>query len=314
MPETTVLKPGPLTVVDYRCRSARREDPFAEQHDVASVSFVRRGTFGYRCRGQSHELVTGCVLVGRVGEEFVCTHDHHGGGDECLCFKLSPELAERLSPRPSAWEGNVSASARPGVLPPIAELMVLGELAQSAADGTSDVGLDEAGLELVSRCLALATETSPDVIVPSPVLCRRALETALWIDENAREPIDLAAAAAHAGISSYHFLRIFARVVGVTPHQYLVRCRLRHAARQLRDDRASVTSVALNVGFNDVSNFIRTFRRAAGVTPLQFQARARVRQRRCRSAVPSGIPSGASPGTRTGIAPRVSPQRARGAR
>lgn len=293
-----MLKLGPLMVVDYRCRSAPREDPFPERHDMASVSFVRRGTFGYRCRGQRHELVAGAVLVGRVGEEFVCTHDHHGGGDECLCFKLEPELAERLSPRRAAWERSV--------LPPLAELMVLGELAQSAADGSSDVGLDEAGLELVSRCLGLAADASAEVIVPSPVLCRRALETALWLEENASEPIDLGAAAAHAGISSYHFLRIFARVVGVTPHQYLVRCRLRLAARRLRDDRASVTRVALDVGFNDVSNFIRTFRRAAGVTPLEFQARARVRRRRRRSAMSSG----ASPR----VIPRVSPQRARGAR
>jgi AraC family transcriptional regulator len=274
MPETLVLKLGPLTVVDYRCRSARREQPFTEQHDVASVSFVRRGTFGYRCRGKSDQLVAGSVLVGRAGDEFVCTHDHHGGGDECLCFKLAPELAERLGGRPSAWQRSV--------LPPLAELMVLGELAQAAADGTSDVGLDEAGLELVSRCLGLAAGVAPEPIATSPVLCRRALETALWLEANASEPIDLAAAAAHAGVSSYHFLRVFARVVGVTPHQYLVRCRLRHAARRLTDEPTNVTRVALDVGFNDVSNFIRTFRRAAGVTPLEFQSRARARRRRSR--------------------------------
>jgi AraC-like DNA-binding protein len=238
--------------------------------------------------------VAGSVLVGRAGDDFVCTHDHHGGGDECLCFKLAPEVAELLGPKPAAWGRSV--------LPPLAELMVLGELAQCAADGTSDVGLDEAALELVSRGLAVAADAAPEVIVPSPVLCRRALETALWIEANAREPIDLAAAAAHAGISSYHFLRVFARVVGVTPHQYLVRCRLRHAARRLGDGAASVTSVALDVGFNDVSNFIRTFRRAAGLTPLEFQARARARRRRSRGAISSRV------------APRVSPPRARGAR
>jgi AraC-like DNA-binding protein len=284
MPETTVLERGPLTVVDYRCRSGQREAPFAERHDIASVSFVRRGTFGYRCRGKAHELVAGSVLVGRAGDEFVCTHDHHGGGDECLCFKLAPEVAEHLGPRPAAWARSV--------LPPLAELMVLGELAQAAAEGTTDIALDEAGLELVSRCLGLAAGASPEVVAPSPVLCRRALETALWLEENASEPIDLDAAATIAGISSYHFLRIFARVVGVTPHQYLVRCRLRHAARRLSDDRASVTRVALDVGFNDVSNFIRTFRRAAGVTPLAFQARARARRRRGRAAAVPQRPRG----------------------
>lgn len=279
MPETTVLESGPLTVVDYRCRSARREAPFAEQHDLSSVSFVRRGTFGYRCRGRAHELVAGAVLLGRAGDEFVCTHDHHGGGDECLCFKLTPEVAERIVTKPEAWERSV--------LPPLAELMLLGELAQAAAEGKSDVGLDEAGFELVSRCLALAAGTPPEPLTVSPVLRRRAIETALWLEHHSSEPIGLASAAAHAGISAYHFLRVFSRVVGATPHQYLVRCRLRHAARRLSDDRSSVTRVALDVGFGDVSNFIRTFRLAAGVTPLEFQGRLRKRRRRGRApAIP----------------------------
>ncbi|HWO10194.1 MAG TPA: AraC family transcriptional regulator [Polyangiaceae bacterium] len=272
MPETTVLQRGPLTVVDYRCQSARHEPAYGEWHDSSSVSFVRRGTFGYRCRGRAHELVAGAVLVGRAGDEFVCTHDHHGGGDECLSFKLTPELAEQLGAQREAWSRSV--------LPPLAELMVLGEQAQAVAEGKSDLGLDEAGLSFVSRCLELAAGASPEPVVLSPVLCRRALESALWLEAHASEPIDLAQAAAYAGTSSYHFLRLFSCVVGATPHQYLVRCRLRHAARLLSDDRASVTGVALDVGFGDVSNFIRTFRRAAGVTPLQFQARARARRRR----------------------------------
>ena len=65
---------------------------------------------------------------------------------------------------------------------------------------------------------------------------RRAVETALWIDAHSHRPIDLEDAAAQAGISPFHFLRLFSGVLGVTPHQYLVRSRLRHAARLLADD------------------------------------------------------------------------------
>ena len=53
----------------------------------------------------------------------------------------------------------------------------------------------------------------------------------------------------------------------MTPHQYLVRSRLRHAARLLADDERSITDVAYDVGFGDLSNFVRTFHRAAGVSP-----------------------------------------------
>jgi AraC family transcriptional regulator len=61
----------------------------------------------------------------------------------------------------------------------------------------------------------------------------------------------------------------------VTPHQYLIGARLRHAAHRLAGGAESITSVALDVGFGDLSNFVRTFRRAAGVSPRRFRAAAR---------------------------------------
>ena len=78
-----------------------------------------------------------------------------------------------------------------------------------------------------------------------------------------------------AGLSPFHFLRLFSHVLGVTPHQYLVRSRLRHAARLLADDSRAVTDIAFDVGFGDLSNFVRTFHRAAGVSPRGFRNAAK---------------------------------------
>jgi AraC-like DNA-binding protein len=104
---------------------------------------------------------------------------------------------------------------------------------------------------------------------------RRAVETALWIDAHSHRQIDLEHAAGQAELSPFHFLRLFASVLGVTPHQYLVRSRLRHAARLLADDERPVTDVAYDVGFGDLSNFVRTFHRAAGVSPRRFREASR---------------------------------------
>ena len=98
---------------------------------------------------------------------------------------------------------------------------------------------------------------------------------ALWIDAHSHRPIDLEDAAAQAGISPFHFLRLFSDVLGVTPHQYLLRSRLRHAARRLADDDSPITDIAYDVGFSDLSNFVRTFRRAAGASPLKFRQASR---------------------------------------
>ena len=100
---------------------------------------------------------------------------------------------------------------------------------------------------------------------------RRAVEAALWIDDNSHAEVDLEQAAKQVGLSPFHFLRLFSSVLGVTPHQYLVRSRLRHAARLLAEDDIAVTDIAYDVGFGDLSNFVRTFHRAAGVSPAKFR-------------------------------------------
>ena len=101
------------------------------------------------------------------------------------------------------------------------------------------------------------------------------MDAALWIDRYAHEPLTLERSAGEAGLSPFHFLRLFAAVIGVTPHQYLVRARLRRAARLLSDADRSITDVAYDVGFGDLSNFVRTFHAAAGLSPRRFRQAAR---------------------------------------
>jgi AraC family transcriptional regulator len=251
-----------LSVVDYRCDATPGQTPFTEQHAVHSISYVRSGSFGCHTLGRSFELVTGSVLVGYPGDEFLCTHEHHGGGDECLSFQLSPALVEQL--------GN-KATWRVGSLPPLAELMVLGELAQSCVEGASDAGADEIGMLLAERFVATAGQASP---VQSHITTRdrkRAVDAAMWLDERSHEDVDLAEVAAEIKLSPFHFLRLFRSSLGVTPHQYLVRSRLRNAARLLAEEDRSISAIALDVGFLDLSNFVRTFHRAAGVSPRAFR-------------------------------------------
>jgi AraC-like DNA-binding protein len=87
------------------------------------------------------------------------------------------------------------------------------------------------------------------------------------------EPQELADLAQVAGLSRYHFLRTFKRVTGVTPHQWVLRARLRDAARRLTETRAPITEIALDVGFEDLSNFIRTFRAEFGMSPSRYRGR-----------------------------------------
>ncbi len=261
-----LLKHRSIAVSEFRCTAAPGDKPFAEQFACHSVSYVRKGSFGCRSRGRSFELVTGSVLVGFPGDEYVCTHDHVCG-DECLSFFLEPELVETIGDRREAWQI--------GAAPPLSDLMVLGELAQAAVEGRSDIGLDEVGHLFASRFVDTVSDRTPGAAAIKTRDRRRAVESAQWIEAHSQEDIDLDAAASQAGLSPFHFLRLFAKVLGVTPHQYLVRSRLRHAARRLSDEDTAVTDIAYDVGFQDLSNFVRTFHRAAGVSPTAFRDAAR---------------------------------------
>jgi AraC family transcriptional regulator len=267
MLEKRSLLPGPISVVHYRCTAGPGDRPFVELHEGWSVSYVQRGSFGYHCRGAAYELVPGSVLAGQAGDEYLCTHDHHCGGDECLAFFAAPELVDEIDGPRRAWRSR-------GV-PPLAQLTVLGELARSVVAGDSDLGLDEVGLAFASRFVNVIAGGSLPSVRAAVKDRRRAVESALWIDAHAAEPIDLYGLAGRAGLSPYHYLRIFSSSLGVTPHQYLVRRRLCRAAQLLTEEDRPITAVAFESGFGDLSNFVRSFHRAAGVSPRGYRRAAR---------------------------------------
>ncbi len=256
-----------ISVRNFRCTAGPDDQPFTEIHTGHVLSFVRSGSFGYRLRGKAHELVAGAVLTGSPGDEYVCTHEHHQCGDECLSFHFSGSAVEAIGMRDDAW--------RTGAAPPLPELMVAGELAQAAAQGESAVAPDEAAWLFAGRFARVLAPRTGDTAVRSARDRRRAVEAALWLQAHAHEAVDLDRAAAQAGLSPFHFLRLFAGVLGVTPHQYLLRARLRRAARLLATESAPVTEIAYASGFADLSNFVRSFQRAAGMSPRQFRQAAR---------------------------------------
>ena len=258
-----ILRDGEFSVLDYKCAATAADEPFTEIHQRYSLSYVRKGSFGCKTLGRRFELLAGGLMLGCPDDEFICTHDHHDGGDECLSFQLSAELVDSLGGKLKTW--------RIGALPPVAEIAIIAELAQAAACGKTDVGLDEAGIQLVARFLSLRSDSHGSRDKVTAHSRRLIVNVADWIEARSNCSIDLAQSARQAGQSPYHFLRMFKSVVGVTPHQHLIRCRLRHAAKRLLEDNAPITKIALSVGFEDISNFVRSFHRAAGVSPRTYR-------------------------------------------
>jgi AraC-like DNA-binding protein len=92
-------------------------------------------------------------------------------------------------------------------------------------------------------------------------------------DRHYAEPLDLAALAGVAGLSKYHFSRLFAATYGLTPAAYLSQRRVERAQDLLRATNLTVTEVCLAIGFSSLGSFSSRFRELVGETPREFQRR-----------------------------------------
>jgi AraC-like DNA-binding protein len=136
--------------------------------------------------------------------------------------------------------------------------------------------LETLAIQLAAAAVRLGTtpRSQPAGIEASTVA--RITRVVRFIEHEQDVKCTLADFAGIAGLSPYHFLRVFVAATGVTPHQYLLRVRLRRAALSLASRREKVIDLALDCGFNDISNFNRAFRAEFGVSPRAYRARAEV--------------------------------------
>ena len=91
-----------------------------------------------------------------------------------------------------------------------------------------------------------------------------------FIHAHLAEDISLEALAGAAGLSAFHFARLFKRSTGLSPHQYVLRCRVERARGLLMKSKSSIAEVAIEVGFCDQSHLAAHFKRAYGVSPKAF--------------------------------------------
>jgi len=92
-------------------------------------------------------------------------------------------------------------------------------------------------------------------------------------DRHYAEPLDLAGLAAVAGISRFHFHRLFTATYGISPAAYVSQRRVERAQDLLRATNLTVTEVCHAVGFSSLGSFSSRFRRLVGESPRDFQRR-----------------------------------------
>ncbi|WP_298956056.1 AraC family transcriptional regulator [uncultured Methylobacterium sp.] len=102
----------------------------------------------------------------------------------------------------------------------------------------------------------------------SPALGRRIAER---IEARLGEALTLDDLAGEAGLSTFHFAKMFKASFGIAPHRYVVERRIARAKHRLAEGRDGLADIALACGFASQSHFTRSFRQATGTTPAAWR-------------------------------------------
>lgn len=263
---------GAVQILEYRCALEKGAPVQPEEFTRPAISVVTSGVFGFRSDRDDQLLAAGSVLLGNPGQQYEISHEHMGG-DRCLIFRFDPAALDEVASHYGRADGD-RRFAR-SVLPALPRIDAIRHLAERRlSEGSPAIGLEELGLTLAA-CALEQTAVNPRRAPLAARSSRRAREgiyaALAQLERSATGDLRLTDLARLAGLSPFHFLRLFKRETGITPYQYLITARIRRAIRLLRDTCSPVTEIAFEVGFGDLSNFINTFRREIGCSPSRFR-------------------------------------------
>lgn len=262
----------------------------AHRHPQLEICYFHAGRAEWTCGGERIRLGPGDCFVTRPGEVHSGRPDprdpnHNfavGFDPAALGPAVSPQAL--ASPERDLGLALVEADAAGGDLPAVRRVVggaqgaeaicrrILAECDAAPAAGAQRalaLAMCQALLvELfvhVTRCALAGSATAVQV---RPEI-RGVLD---WLPGRLDDPPDLAAMAARAGLSPMHFASEFRKATGRTPLEHLTRLRVEAAARRLDGDRrASITAVAIDLGFCTSQYFSVVFRRHLGCTPSEWR-------------------------------------------
>jgi AraC family transcriptional regulator len=227
----------------------------AHRHEVAPGELCVRGAggapteLGWRSRGQARTL--------EIIELYVDPAGLHALGETSAQRWLEPSWRALSDP-------------------------LLGQLVRTIAGELSrPESSDELFGDLALALFAAQLERAHGVVAPqltrrrgglAPFALKRVRE---YVAAHLSRRIRLEHLAALAGLSQFHFSRAFKASLGLSPHAYVLRCRIDEAKRQLSTTTVPISEIARRAGFSGTAQFSTRFRAATGVTPSRFRSRVR---------------------------------------
>jgi len=237
-------------------------------HEEYSLGVTLQGRQDFFCQNAFHKSSSGNVIIFNPED----VHDGHSGGEQQLKYKMLYVHPEEFLPlfRALGYQQNsVLRLNKPMVDNPILRHQILRLSSIIQHSNYSKVEFESGLLQIAQSMVAMSghldigtqnSKRADKLLIRARDYILASLEHNISIDDIANV----------ANMSKYHFIRQFRLQFGITPHQYVLSCRV-NLARRIIESGESLIQAAFGAGFSDDSHLNRHFKRIYGLTPKNFQ-------------------------------------------
>jgi len=236
-------------------------------HEEYSIGVTLRGSQDFFCRNAFHKSRAGGLILFNPED----VHDGHSGDKLDLEYFMLYLHPNELNPlfQSMGIEHNHTVRVEGTLLDDTIlrhQILFMSQMIQNQTTTKieQESGLFQIAHSLVRNAGKLKQHQS---VKRKETLLIRAKE---YIHSHLEQDISIDDISQAANLSKFHFIRLFRTQFGITPHQYVLNCRLNLARKALEAGSRS-SDVAHNSGFSDSSHLNRRFKRVFGMTPKQYQ-------------------------------------------
>ncbi|SDL49735.1 AraC-type DNA-binding protein [Ensifer sp. YR511] len=246
---------------------ARLHGKFFEphRHDTYAIGVTLGGVQTFQYRGESRFSNPGSIIILHPDE----IHDGGAGTEIGLRYRMMYLQPERLLAALDETDRSLPFVSAP-VVGDEALRQAVGEAVMDLDNGIDELALDDI---LVRIAEGLYRHAGTKDAKPAKADKRAVLQASEFLRANLERPVGSQELEAVSGLDRFTLARQFRRVLGTSPHRYLLMRRLERA-RQMIARGESLAGAALETGFADQAHFTRHFKRAYGLTPGRWASLA----------------------------------------
>lgn len=258
-----------ITVGNYICHACCGSRSGVEYTPKYTLIFLLRGSFRHNSFRQSHLLTSELVLFKKPGFEYVAIHEHYIH-DDCFYIEFERDILDEMLPSFSdSVQTFIKQKDKSSLIFKSAPYkhFITWQLNEKSNANSATLAHQQKVIELIFSVLG-----ENDFSITNNHVLHDSIDRAKqFMVENFVNEISIDKIADASCVSPFYFSRIFKKYTTLSPHQFLVEIRIKHACRMLLDRSLTVAEVGYSSGFSNSDYFVTIFKKRTGLTPSQFR-------------------------------------------